>query len=155
MKVRAEPTAYAISEHPFLRGLRPGFLNEISRGAVPRTYGPGEYLLQEGEPARHLFLIYDGKVALEVSPPDRPSLTIETIGTGQVAGCSRGAEPRSYEYSARALKSTDAISIDASVLQAACDADPAECYQFVSRMLSMVSDRLANTRIQLSNAERA
>ena len=154
-KAVADPTAYALWGHPFLRGLRPDFLNRISGDMVPHTYAPGEYLLREGDEARHLFLVYDGKVLLEVSPPDRPALAIETIGAGQVAGCSRGSAHRRYEYSARALSSTFAISIDSPALQAACEQAPAECYQFVTRMLSVLSDRLATTQLRLAEAQRS
>ena len=119
-ETKPESVAYEISEHPFLRGLSPGFLESISIGATPHTYTTDEFLLREGEEANLLFLIYSGKVALEVTLPDRPRLTIETVGTGDVVGWSWSVAPRRYEHDARALKTTRAISTTA-----ACCAPPA------------------------------
>ena len=92
-ETKPESVAYEISEHPFLRGLSPGFLESISIGATPHTYTTDEFLLREGEEANRLFLIYSGKVALEVTLPDRPRLTIETVGTGDVVGWSWSVAP--------------------------------------------------------------
>jgi len=149
-----DPVAYEISEHPFLRGLSPGFLTSISFGATSHTYATDEFLLREGETADHLFLIYSGKVALEVALPDRPRLTIETVGAGDVVGWSWSIAPRRYEHDARALKPTRAIGIDAKVLRAACEEDPSNGYQFITRLLAVVADRLANTRLQLVDQQR-
>ena len=85
------PAAYEISEHPFLRGLSPSFLDAISRGATPRTYAVDDFLLHEGGEATHMFLIYAGKVALEVAAADRPRVTIETVGAGNVVGIGRAS----------------------------------------------------------------
>ena len=153
-ETKPESVAYEISEHPFLRGLSPGFLERISFGATPHVYAPDELLLREGDEANRLFLIYSGKVALEVSLPDRPRLTIETVGTGDVVGWSWSVAPRRYEHDARALKTTRAIAIDAGVLRSACEEDPSNGYQFITRLLAVVADRLANTRLQLVDQQR-
>ncbi|MGD0718978.1 MAG: cyclic nucleotide-binding domain-containing protein [Thermoplasmata archaeon] len=154
MKPMTDPTDYTISEHPFLSGLSGRFLTQLNRGATPREYSVDEYLVREGEEANHLFLIYSGKVALEVVAPDQPPLTIETIGPGGVVGWSWSTEPRRYEHSARALRMTHAIAIEATVLRAACERDPADGYRFISRLLVVVVDRLTNTRQQLMDNQR-
>jgi CRP-like cAMP-binding protein len=150
-----DPVVYEISEHPFLRGLSPGFLEAISVGAKPHVYATDQLLLREGEEANQLFLIYSGKVALEVNLPDRPKLTIETVGGGEVVGWSWSIEPRRYEHDARALKTTRAIGLNAAVLRGACEADPSMGYQFIQRLLAVVADRLVNTRLQLVDQRRS
>lgn len=152
----AQPKTVAddIAAHPFLRGLSPDFLNSISYGAEHRTYDTESFLVHEGEEASHMFLIESGKVALEVPTPDRPRLTIETVGPGDVVGWSWCVGPKRYEHDARALKPTHAIAIDAKVLCAAGVEDPANGYQFMTRLLGVVADRLANTRLQLVDAQR-
>lgn len=150
-----DTVAQEISEHPFLRGLSPGFLDKISQAAAPRTYATDEYLLREGEEAKHLFLLYSGKVALEVAPPGRPRLTIETAGRGDIVGWSWSISPRRYGHDARALKATRAIAIEGKVLRSACEEQVADGYQFIIRLLAVVADRLANTRLQLVDTLRA
>ncbi|MGP8077893.1 MAG: Crp/Fnr family transcriptional regulator [Thermoplasmata archaeon] len=148
-----DPVVGEISRHPFLRGLSVGFLGAISRGARTRTYSVDEYLLREGDEADHLFLVLSGKVALEVIAPDHHPLTIESIGPGGVVGWSWSTGRRRYEHNARVLKTTQAIALEARVLRAACESDPAMGFQLVSRLLDVVADRLANTRLQLLNTQ--
>lgn len=150
--------AREISQHRFFHDLSPGFLDKISRAAIPRTYARDEYLLREGAEANHLFLIQSGEVALELSAPDRPRLTIEIVGSDTVVGWSIArmwsGGPRRYELDARALQPTRAIAIDAQLLRSACDDDPANGYRFLRQILTVVADRLANTRFQLVNSHR-
>lgn len=149
-----DAVAHEISEHPFLRGLSPSFLDRISQAATPRAYASGEYLLREGEEAKHLFLIDSGEVALELVPPGRPHLVIEIVGAGTMVGWSIArlwsGGPRHYELDARALVPTHAIAIDAERLRGACDDDPANGYKFLLQVLTVMADRLANTRVQLA-----
>lgn len=154
MEATQDTVAREVSEHQFLRGLSPGFLAKISRAATPRTYATDEYLLHAGEEASHLFLIQSGKVALEVAPPGRQRLTIETAGRGDIVGWSWSIPPRRYGHDARALKPTATIAIEAQALRAACEEDPTDGYQFIIRLLAVVADRLANTRLQLLETQR-
>ena len=135
--------------HPFLRGLSPAFLRNIGHGASVQTYAVDEYLLREGETADRLFLIFSGNVAIEAESFGRGRLTIETVGAGQVVGWSWSIDRGRYEHDARALKETRAVVVGANVLRLACEEDPTNGYQFIRRLLAVVADRLANTRLQL------
>ncbi|HTT25405.1 MAG TPA: cyclic nucleotide-binding domain-containing protein [Thermoplasmata archaeon] len=147
--------ASEMSEHPFFEGVEERFLAAIAEGSVAKTYAQDEYLLREGEEARHLFLVYSGKIALEVSSPERPRHTVGTVGMGEVVGWSWSVPPHRYEHDARALKPTRTIAIDAEVLRYACEEDTATGYRLLVRLIAVVASRLASTRLQLLESEGA
>lgn len=143
-----EPPAH-LADHPFFHGFDPAFLAAIAEGAAERTYETGNLLVREGAPATEFLLVVHGKVAVEMATPERPRLTIQTIGPGEVLGWSWFFPPRRWTLDARALKPTRAVVVDAAVLRRALDARPEMGYRFLSRLLPVIAERLENTRLQL------
>lgn len=150
MSARGEaPSERPVAEHPFLAGLDSGLVRSIAAAAKPRRFEPGEMIVQEGLPAREFFLIEAGKVALEIVTPDRPRLTIQTLGPGEVLGWSWLTPPYLWRHDARALKPTRVHAFEAAALRAILDRDPAGGYQFLLRLLPVVAQRLEHTHLQL------
>lgn len=145
----ARPGALRVSDHPFLRGLDPSLIEALSDHAAERDFAPGEFLVRDGEPATGFFLVFEGKVGLEVSAPDRGHLTIQTIGPGEVLGWSWLTPPYRWQLDARALKTVRAVVLDGEVLRRTFDELPEAGYQFLLRLLPVIAQRLENTRIQL------
>ncbi|WBB59024.1 Crp/Fnr family transcriptional regulator [Streptomyces sp. WMMC500] len=56
----------ALHAVPLLRGLPPARLHALWQRSVPRRYAAGEVLRAAGEPAGHLLLLLDGRVAATV-----------------------------------------------------------------------------------------
>ena len=138
-----------LGEHPFFEGLSRELIDTLARNATEQSFATGDLLIREGEPANEFRLVTNGKVALEVVAPDRPRLTIQTIGPGEVLGWSWIASPYRWRLDARALKPTKAIVLEAPVLREALEARPSDGYQFLLRLLPVIGQRLENTRMQL------
>jgi CRP/FNR family transcriptional regulator, cyclic AMP receptor protein len=143
------PVPLELGAHPFVAGLDHEFLRQIAEGAAERTFRVDETIVREGDPANSFYLLYEGKVALELVVPDRPRRTIQTIGPGEVLGWSWLLPPQRWRLDARALKPTRALSLDAPVLRRVLEARPADGYQFLLRLLPVVTTRLEMTRLQL------
>jgi CRP-like cAMP-binding protein len=137
------------SDHPFLRGLDREFLDAISEGATDRTFETGELLVHEGEVAGHFFLVFHGKIAVEVTQPSGPRTTVQTIGPGEVLGWSWISAPYVWQFDGRALKETRVVALDAATLRAAMETRPSDGYRFLVRLLPVIGQRLENTRSQL------
>ncbi len=142
-------SALRIADHPFLRGLDPSLIESLSEQAVERDFDPGEFLLRDGETADGCYLVFHGKIALEVSAPDRGRLTIQTVGPGEILGWSWLTPPYRWQVDARALKHVRVVRLDAGVLRRTFTELPEAGYQFLLRLLPVVAHRLENTRIQL------
>jgi CRP-like cAMP-binding protein len=138
-----------LADHPFFQGMSGELVDLLARNATEQSFTTGDLLIREGEPANEFLLITNGKVALEVVAPDRPRLTIQTIGPGEVLGWSWITAPYRWRLDARALKPTKAIALEAPMLREALETRPSDGYQFLLKLLPVIGQRLENTRMQL------
>ena len=145
----SEAIADRVLRHPFFAGVDPTLIHAMVSKAEERTYAVGEMLVREGRPAEEFFLVEDGKVALEVGAADRAVITVETIGRGEILGWSWLVPPYRWRFDARAIKPTQVIAINAASARYALAAHPAFAYQFLTKFLPVVAERLENTRVQL------
>jgi CRP/FNR family transcriptional regulator, cyclic AMP receptor protein len=139
----------SLSAHPFFTGLPAGLVQRLTPAALERSYEPGELLVRDGDPADRFLLLYEGKAALEVVLPDRPRVTIQTLGGGEVLGWSWLIPPYAWRLDARALKRTRTLELAAPAVRAALDAHPEDGYRFLLQLLPIIAERLENTRLQL------
>jgi len=144
---------HRLSSHAFFKGLPQGLLETASSGAKLRTYRAGEFLLREGRAADEFFAILDGKVALEVFAADRRRITIQTVGSGEVLGWSWLAPPHRWSLDAIAVKTTHAITIEASTLWTRFAAEPSEGYEFLLRLVPVLAGRIQAMEMQLLEAD--
>ncbi|HYK93796.1 MAG TPA: cyclic nucleotide-binding domain-containing protein [Thermoplasmata archaeon] len=141
--------AVELANHPFFRGFDREFVEGLAARTTARDFAVDDLLVREGAPAKEFLLIQSGKVALEMATPERPRLTIQTVGPGEVVGWSWLVPPRRWTLDGRALKPTRALDVDGDALRAALDARPELGFQFLSRLLPVIAERLENTRLQL------
>jgi CRP/FNR family cyclic AMP-dependent transcriptional regulator len=133
----------------FTEGLDPGQLEPITRIARPVQWNGGETVFREGDADANLYVVREGRVAIEVAVPGRGRVTILTVGPGEVFGWSSLFHPRPKTASARTTEATRAFALDAVRLRELCDADPRLGYLLARRILAVVSERLKATRMQL------
>jgi CRP/FNR family transcriptional regulator, cyclic AMP receptor protein len=145
----AVPSARPLASRPFFQGLDPAFLATLESGVSVVSFAAGAEVVREGSPATAFFLIEEGKVALEIASPDRPRRTILTLGPGDVLGWSWLVAPYRWRLDAHAVKPTVVTAVNATVLRAALEADPAQGYRLLLRLLPIIASRLESTRLQL------
>jgi len=138
-----------VAQHPLFSGL-PADVAELVGGCSQNVaIAEGHLVMREGDPARTLYLLRRGHVALEVHEPGRVPLVIERLGPGQVCGWSWMFPPYRTHFDARALEPVGAIAVDAECLRNKADADPAFGYLLMQRLSSVILDRLQATRLRL------
>ena len=148
---RAETLQLRVADHPFFQGLDHHLIREATRLATERRFDTGEWIVRDGDPASWFYLIFHGKVALEIASAEKPHLTIQTVGPGEVLGWSWLVPPYLWRLDARALKPTHVLAIDAPAFRQILVTHPEEGYRFLERLLPIVAQRLENTQIQLLN----
>jgi len=114
-----------------------------------RVFRAGDLLLGEGAPADQMFLIRSGSVAIEIDPPGRGPLTIETLGPGDPVGISWILPPYRSVFDARARTETRTVQLDAACMRGHFDDDPELGYQVVRRFAGAIGNRLQAARLQL------
>lgn len=138
-------------ESPFFKGMKKEHLEVLAGCATNVSFAAGDVLLREGRVADSCYLIRQGKVSLEVTTPKRGSITIQTVGEGEVVGWSWLVRPYHWHFDARAIEPTRAIALDGKCLRQKCDSDCGFGYELMKRFSQLMVERLQGARFQLVN----
>ena len=138
-----------LARHPFFRGLEPEYLKLIVGCAANVLFPPGQIIYRADEEVDRFYLIRAGRVAIEIYHPPRGSITIATLGEGEILGWSWLIPPYRSVFGARAIEQTRAIGIDGRCLRTKCETDHHLGYELLSRFAPILVKRLESTRIQL------
>jgi len=133
----------------FTQGLDPGELDQIAQIAAPIQWDAGTTVFREGDRDPLLYVVEEGRIAIEIAVPGRGRVVILTVGPGEIFGWSSLFHQRPKAASARTIEPARALALDAIRLRELCDADPRIGYRLTRRILEVVSERLTATRMQL------
>ena len=137
-----------VREHPFFSGMKEEFLELISGCAKNVRFEAGQYMFHEGQPADQFYLLRSGRVALQISAPER-TLTVQTVGEDEIVGASWLVPPYRWGFDAKALELTRAIAMDAACLRGKCEGDHDLGYELMKRFMPILIQRLHATRLQI------
>jgi len=138
----------SLGEHPFVAGMRDVDVAFLAGCTKNVRFSPGDYLFHEGGAADTLFVLRDGKVALESHAPGRGTVVLETLGATDVIGWSTLFEPYRWDVDGRAIESTLAFAVDGRCLRGKLDADAPFGYALTKRLLLQVHRRLEQARLR-------
>jgi CRP/FNR family cyclic AMP-dependent transcriptional regulator len=138
-----------VREAPIFAGMGREHLELIAGCAGNQSFRAGEYLMREGDPADRFYVLRSGRVALETFVPERGSLTVETIESGEVLGWSWLVPPYRTQMDSRALETTRTIAFDGACLRGKCEQDAVLGYGLMQRFVPVIVDRLQATRVRL------
>ncbi len=106
-------------------------------------------MFREGEAADQFYIIRHGKVALEMAPPNKPPIIIDTVDSGHVLGWSWLTPPYTWHFDAHALTLVRAITLDGKCLRTKIEQDHELGFELYQRFFAVVTERLQHTRMQL------
>jgi CRP-like cAMP-binding protein len=134
--------------HPFLQGLGDAHVKLLVGCAKNARFEPGARLLREGDDATTVFLVREGRVALEVNRPGSPSVRVETVGPGDVLGVSWVFPGEKVHLDGVALTPVLAFELDGACIRDKMEADHDLGYALLLRMLELAYLRLERVRLQ-------
>jgi CRP-like cAMP-binding protein len=137
-----------VKEHPFFAGMKDEYTNLIAGCAKNVRFEAGQFVFHEGEPADQFYLLRSGRVALQISAPERV-LTIQTVGESEIVGASWLVPPYRWGFDAKALELSRAIAMDAACLRGKCEGDHDLGYEMMKRFMPVLIQRLHATRLQI------
>lgn len=138
-----------IGDHPFMKDLKPGYLQTIAGCGRNVIFNAGDCIFREGEPSDHFYLLRHGRVALEISAPGQNAIRVQTLGPGEIVGASWLIPPYRWAWDARALETTRLVELNAVCLREKCDADHDFGYELMKRLAPAIGKRLQAARLQL------
>lgn len=143
-------SANTIDELPLFKQFRPRNIDKLRALARPMCFEPGQRVFREGDASSLFYLIKSGHVALELEAPGR-AMRVQIQGPGDEFGWSALLPGRGMQFQARTMDAVEAFAIEGAELLALCRDDPAFGFELMHHLLGLVADRLAHTRVQLSD----
>ena len=111
---------------------------------------PKQELFREGDPEDFLYIVLQGRVAIEMNIPSHDRIRIYTAEPMDVVGWSSLTPVvRRMTAGAIAVLPSCLIRLDALELRQLCEGDYALGYVVMHRMANVVASRLLTTRLQL------
>jgi len=110
----------------------------------------GQELFREGDPEDYLYVVVQGRVAIEMMVPGRGRMRIYTAEPMDVVGWSSVTPVvRRRTAGAQAVLPSCLVRQDAAALRKMGEEDPELGYIIMRRMANVVASRLLTTRLQL------
>lgn len=138
-----------LKEHPFFKDMPQPFMDLLVGCAANERFEPGQYITKSGMEANKFYIIRQGRVAIEIQPPGRGAIIVETLADGDVLGWSWLFEPYKWNLDARPLEMVRAISLDGACLRKKMESDHHFGYEMFNRFAKLMLGRIRAMRNQL------
>ena len=137
-----------------LAGLTEGQLDLFQRLSERRAASKGTVIFSAGEPATHLYVVGDGRVAVDMALSRRsraPSrvTTMATLEPGEAFGWSALVGPYAYTLSATALEPCALVRIEAGGMREVLRGDDRVGSLIMANLAKLLAGRLAITQQKL------
>lgn len=137
-------------------GLEKSHLEKVSPLCRGGSYQQGTIIFKEGDKAEELYILTNGRVALEMElrpVPNRPAIptALEVVTKGECFGWSALVEPYVYTLSARCMTNCTVLAIKGDLLRKAMADDPGLGYEAMKGLSKLIAFRLMYTRLRLTS----
>ncbi|MDP2719265.1 MAG: cyclic nucleotide-binding domain-containing protein [Dehalococcoidia bacterium] len=143
-----------LKESEIFRGLSESQLQKIAAIAGEKSYPAGSILFKEGSQARNLYIVEEGKVALEMkinmggNQPARLA-TVDALTKGEALGWSSLIDPHVFTLSALCMDASKLVTIDSPKLLEILKQDTAMGFEIMKSVAKLIASRLTRTRVML------
>jgi CRP/FNR family cyclic AMP-dependent transcriptional regulator len=140
----------ALQAIPWFQALNAEHFKKITSISRIIKFEPGQVIFHEGDTEDYLYIVLEGRVAIEISLPGRGRIRVLTADAMDVVGWSSVTPVvRQRTAGARAVLPSRLVAIDASQLRALCEEDHDFGYYVMRRLANVIAGRLMTTRLQL------
>jgi len=130
--------------------LNDSMLENLATITSINEYRAGDYIFNEGDNAKSLYSVIDGKVGLEIEKNSSTRILIDNITKGMTLGFSAlvDTEEKSYTTSAKALTDTKLFIWKTEDLETLFSQDYEMGFLFMKRIAKIVKTRLQIRNVQ-------
>ena len=118
------------------------------------SYEAGARIFSEGDSAHNIYIVEQGKVALEIEirigSRTRKQATIDVITKGQVFGWSSISDRPVFTASAICIEDTKLLVFSGNLVKQLCDEDTDLCRKVMQELVNVVENRLSHARRTLA-----
>ncbi|MFE7978900.1 Crp/Fnr family transcriptional regulator [Streptomyces shenzhenensis] len=123
--------------------------HRLLRSAREVSFPQGARLFEEGYRADRFWVVRTGGVDLDLRVPGRRAAVIETLGPGELVGCSWLFAPHYRQLGAAATSPVRAYEFDATAVRSMCRDDPALGTSVAQWVGGVLVHRLRSARTRL------
>lgn len=125
-------------------------LEKLADVTLTTEYKAGDYIFRDGEYARYLYAVTDGKVGLELEKTANVPVMMDIIGRGRTFGFSAlvDTEQKKYTTHAKAMNATKLFAWEGTELEMLFYQDYEMGFLFMKRIA-----KIAKTRLQIRNVQ--
>ena len=139
-----------LQDIPWFQAMTEEHFNKLLSIAKVFEFEPGQSIFHEGDKEDYLYVVLEGRVAIEISVPGRGRMRLLTADAMDVVGWSSVTPVvRQRTAGARAVLPSRLVAFDANELRRLCDDDNSLGYYVYRRLANVVAGRLMTTRLQL------
>jgi len=140
----------ALQTIPWFQELKPQHFEQLCGISCLRQVEPGDELFREGDREDFLYIVLEGRIAIDIYIPGRGRMRIYTAEPMDVVGWSSTTPViRQRTASARAVLPGRLVYLDAQKLHKLCEEDRDLGYVVMRRVANVIASRLLVTRLQL------
>lgn len=108
-------------------------------------------VFEERGTADRFWVIRSGAITLDLRLPGARTVTVETLGPGDLLGWSWMFPPYEWDFGAEALSPVRAYEFDGAEVRELCERDPALGFALVRAVAQVLANRLHAARSRLLN----
>jgi len=140
----------ALQTIPWFQEIDPNHFEQLCGVSRLLQVEAGDELFREGDKEEFMYIVLEGRVAIEIYVPGRGRMRIYTAEPMDIVGWSSVTPVvRQRTASARAVLPGRLVAMDAKALRRLCDEDHDLGYVVMRRLANVVASRLLVTRLQL------
>jgi CRP-like cAMP-binding protein len=140
-----------VNRASILKGLDAGQIELLKPLFERFSCPPRTVIFQQGERAKSLYLLIDGKVDMSFKPYDGIPITVSHVGKGGLFGWSAVLGSDTYTSTAIAIEPVDAFRVQGSELRKFCREHPEAGKEILERLADGVSFRWKDAHKQVQS----
>jgi CRP-like cAMP-binding protein len=129
-----------IQKAELFKDLGPEITNEISNIMIEESYEPGKFIFEAGRPARHFYILIEGRVRLYIGTKAEISYTVNI--PGEAFGWTGLVDRPAYTATAECVAPSKIVKIEKESLNRIFEKDTASGMMFFKRLAGAVVQRL-------------
>jgi CRP-like cAMP-binding protein len=140
---------HVLDKLAFFEGFPPDYLKPLVGVAKVVELPADEVVFSEGQKSPNIFVVIEGKVALEIWVTGHGATTIQTVGPGRLLGWTPILSHGMMTATARVVEPCRLVAFNAMQVLEACGQNPKFGMEFMRRTALALARRLSATRLQL------
>jgi CRP-like cAMP-binding protein len=110
---------------------------------------PGAVIFGQGDEAQKLYIVEEGRVAIEAEVDGQKRVPICTVSKGEIFGWSALVPPYRLTASAISLEKTKVLAIEGAKVRQLCSTNPVLGCAIMRSTSRLIASRLRNLRLEL------